>query len=211
MVVFALSVSAESSCAENELRISRPQGARSAVSKPAADAEQAELRISRPVAIDQAKEGITLERNSADRTGARAFGTPNCAQGNHQTNFGTTGGAMPICSNTESPSGDPTKRLNHKCCDVSSEYFPLTIVGPSQHFGMWLRLNLYPTLCSSVLCQRQCAVNGYESCNALGVERNLIQSVIDSSGGDCSSGGCCEADRPDTTSAERNQQVSRQP
>ncbi len=215
LVLFALLVSAEPSFAANKLRISRPLAAPSAIWKPVAEAEQAELRISRPASSDQVEIKTTEEtpgdKNCADRPGLRSCGTQSRVQENHPSNFGTTGGAMPICSNTQSISDDPTKRLNHTCCDVFSEYFPIAIVGPSRHFGMWLRLNLYPTLCSSVLCQRQCAVNGYESCNALGVERNLIQSVINSTAGDCSSGGCCEAEPTGTTSAERDQQISRQP
>ena len=196
LLVLALVSSAEPSCAENDLRIARPKAATTEVSKPVTDAGPAELRRSRPV------------ENQREETVIR---------GNHYSSFCTTGGAMPICGTTESSSSsqssieDPTKRLNHICCDVTSEYFPITIVGPSQHFGMWLRLNLYPTLCSSVLCQRQCAINGYESCNALGVERNLIQSVIDSTGGDCSSGGCCEADRTNTTFVKDNKVLSMQP
>ncbi len=103
--------------------------------------------------------------------------------------FSTAGGVTPICS-----TGGKSKVENHTCCDVTSEYFPIKIAGPSQHFGLWLRLNLYPTLCHSVLCQRQCALNGYESCNALGGERSLIEKLMDNTG-DCSGGGndgnCC--------------------
>jgi len=103
--------------------------------------------------------------------------------------LGTTDGAVPFCSTVE---GDREHaRINYICCDVTSQYFPIRIAGPSQHFGLWLRLNLYPTLCHSVLCQRQCALNGYESCNALGGEKTLVQKLMDNVG-DCSSGSCCD-------------------
>jgi hypothetical protein len=170
--------------AEDSLRIARPVPQTSA-----------EVHVSRPCSQSRAqkrKSGSTDQSSAEIRTSESAaqssteMGASHCAP---TSRLCTAGGGMPLCSADSVE--DPTKRKNHMCCDVTSEYFPITIVGPSRHFGMWLRLNLYPTLCSSVLCQRQCAVNGYESCNALGGERNLIQELIESNG-DCGSGGCCE-------------------
>lgn len=121
--------------------------------------------------------------------------------------FSTTGGATPICSSNQSSNEE-----NHTCCDITSKYFPIKIAGPSQHFGLWLRLNLYPTLCHSVLCQRQCALNGYESCNALGDERSLIERFNENYG-DCSSGrgsvGSCCADHENKMSSEEGDRTQR--
>lgn len=124
--------------------------------------------------------------------------------------FCTTGGGTPICSTDESK----LHVENHTCCDITSKYFPIKIAGPSQHFGLWLRLNLYPTLCHSVLCQRQCALNGYESCNALGGERNLIEQVIANYGdcsGESSSGSCCDTNESSVSVDENNQTTSVHP
>lgn len=117
--------------------------------------------------------------------------------------FSTAGGVTPICS-----TDDKSKVENNTCCDITSKYFPIKIAGPSQHFGLWLRLSLYPTLCHSVLCQRQCALNGYESCNALGGERSLIEKLMDNTG-DCSGGtsdsNCC-SDHENSSSCSSDKQ-----
>lgn len=142
------------------------------VSEGSAWTAEESLRIQRPSSLagsDATDSNVGTEKSSASTA-----------------SFGTTGGAIPICS---SESIENSLVGNYSCCDITSQYFPIRIIGPSQHFGLWLKLKLYPTLCHSVLCRRQCALNGYESCNALGVERNLIQQLNDNNSGDCSRGG----------------------
>jgi hypothetical protein len=118
--------------------------------------------------------------------------------------FSTTSSAIPICSSDE----DKSSVENYTCCDITSKYFSIKIAGPSQHFGLWLRLNLYPTLCHSVLCQRQCALNGYQSCNALGGERTLIEQLVDNSGGDCSGHESCCGSTESNVSPSKNNQIN---
>lgn len=74
--------------------------------------------------------------------------------------------------------------------DEAVPNFSYDLASPQEHFDMWLKMSLYPALCHTVLCRRQCALNGYESCNALGVKRSILNDAAVSNGGSCGSGGC---------------------
>lgn len=95
----------------------------------------------------------------------------------------TTGGA---CCSSEREGYSAAKG---NCCSSDEHHFSSALASPSEHFGMWLKMSIYPTLCHTVLCRRQCALNGYESCNALGVKRSILLDSVRSDGG-FGAGGC---------------------
>lgn len=129
---------------------------------------------------EESTESIRIARPAVD---AKACTTRGAGQSNRTFSApgGETSAALVL------PDGAQNKKSS--CCGVESEHFAITLMGPSAHFGFWLRQSLFPTLCNSVLCRRQCALSAYEPCNTLGRHRGLIRDSIERGAG-CNSGGC---------------------
>lgn len=189
----ALVVCAGDVRADESLRISRPQNqTNQSQSKPLA------INIIAPCesptrAVESLRRAVELPTSaheSASPSGQSCCTseTDRSSANSEQAQFraSTTGGA---CGSSEREDAIADKG---KCCLSNEHHFSSALASPSEHFGMWLKMSVYPTLCHTVLCRRQCALNGYESCNALGVQRSILLDSVRSDGG-CGSGGCRSA------------------
>ena len=150
--------------------------------KTAPGLERSATRIDRPVSCDSRGDSADAKESSFAKTGRTSSAT--CDR-NADTGGGP-GAAQPECcsssgSGPDGPTEAPVANAN--------DYFSYRLASPQEHFDMWLKLNLYPALCHTVLCRRQCALNGYESCNALGVKRSILSDAVQNRSS-CDSGGC---------------------
>jgi len=147
----------------------------------AGSAACANERIERP-------DSLRIERPAS----STALSPSSCCGGHDKTpgaeTLGVnTLGADSCCTSTETEETPGASSGEQQI--ESPQYFALYRLSPSEHFEQWIKMNVYPSLCATVLCQRQCALNGYESCNALGVKHSLLVDVTQA-GSSCGSGGC---------------------
>lgn len=153
--------------------------------KTASGLERSATRIDRPVSCEH-RPSDSSERDSAAKENLGANSGRSCSATSGKKAGGQGAASQPECcsSSGSSPESPSDARLA-----VANDYFSYRLASPQEHFDMWLKLNLYPALCHTVLCRRQCALNGYESCNALGVKHSILSDAVQNRAS-CDSGGC---------------------
>ncbi|MBX3076269.1 hypothetical protein KF913_20325 [Candidatus Obscuribacterales bacterium] len=154
--------------------------------KTAPGLERSATRIDRPVSCDSKdsseRDSAVAKESSFAKTGRTCFAT---SDRNADPGGGPESAQPECCSSSGSSPDGPTEAPVAN----ANDYFSYRLASPQEHFDMWLKLNLYPALCHTVLCRRQCALNGYESCNALGVKRSILSDAVQNRSS-CDSGGC---------------------
>ncbi len=154
--------------------------------KTASGFERSATRIDRPVSCEH-RSSASLERDSvAPKEDSCSKSARSCSATSDRNAGGRASASHPQCcsSSVASPDGSTEGSVAH-----ADDYFTYRLASPQEHFDMWLKLNLYPALCHTVLCRRQCALNGYESCNALGVKHSILSDAVQNRAS-CDSGGC---------------------
>jgi hypothetical protein len=162
-----------------------------ATSKPSPQADDS-MRIERPVSLTEVRSCCDDTRESTLVGESSRASTNSSINAGRSANSSCCGGA-----HYSSKGQSCAPRASASPHSSTTQYFKPTLASPLQHFEMWLKLSLYPALCHTVLCQRQCALNGYESCNALGVKRSLLVDSIQNQGS-CGAGGCSTDEQQST-------------